>query len=108
MHDASAFFMQTGGIGSEVQNLPAELVSHDDIPGQIHHGRGTSLDGRLNHRFAVLQGMQIGTADPTYQCTYQDFAIEGFRFSYRVDDNFGIAHYCCSHFHVSLIFESTT
>jgi hypothetical protein len=49
--------------------------------------------------------VQIGTADPAHQSTYQDLASEGFGFGYRIDDDAGIAHYRCSHYLVSLFLE---
>jgi hypothetical protein len=91
--------VQTSGIGAVVKDFCTELMTHVNVSGQVHHGGWghTSFARGLDHQLAILKSMQIGTADPARVYTHEDLTGERLRFGYRVNDDLGIAHYCCPH-----------
>ena len=91
--------MQTSGIGAVVEYFCTELMTHVDVFGQVHHGGWghARLERGLDHQLAMLKSVQIGTADPARVYAHENLTSERLGFGYRVDDNPGIAHYCCPH-----------
>ena len=73
---------------------PRSMIS---MPGKRVTGESAGLVRHLDHLVAVLQGVQVGSADAARQRLDQNLARTGSRVDDVVDDQFSSSHHGCSH-----------
>jgi hypothetical protein len=96
---------RVGDVVAQLDDLGRELVTHDDISGQVHDlhggtvgsGLAPGLGRHLHHQVAVGEGVEVGAADATGQGAHQDLSGAGPRLGDIVDDQRTPAHHCCVH-----------